>query len=76
MQRLSLCCNTKCKRKDVCMRYSLKGNATVDTWIEFQSVRRFSKTFCKYFIHRNSEQAEKYIKEAYRYIRGGTYETG
>ena len=75
MPRLTLCCNTKCKRANVCMRYKLKGNAKIDTWVEFQSVRRFEKTFCKHFIHANSKQAEEYIIMNYYGISGGEYES-
>ena len=75
MPRLTLCCNTKCKRAKVCMRYMLTGNALIDVWVEFKSTRRFEKTYCKHFIHVNSKDAEDYIKVAYKGISGGEYES-
>lgn len=72
--RLALCANEKCGRKDICMRFKLRGDQN-DTWIEFQPVRMAGKILCRYFIHANSEDALIYKTNTYKGTPGGNYET-
>lgn len=74
INKLALCCNDKCGRRKVCMRYALQGNEN-DTWIEFKAVRFGDKLICKKFIHINSEYAHKYILKIYGDKFGGKINT-
>ena len=68
--RLALCVNEKCKRRSVCMRYLLKGDAN-DTWVDFKAVKFNGKLLCMYFMHVHSTESQDYIKNVYRGGPGG-----
>lgn len=70
INKVALCCNDKCGRRKVCMRYTLQGNAN-DTWVVFKPVKFAGKIICRQFVHVDSEQAKKYILKIYGDKFGG-----